>query len=67
MNLPALIPVPRVKDVLGIPRTTAYRLAAEGRLRMVKIASSSFITRESAEAFLATLSDAHLRPAKAAA
>lgn len=67
MNLPALIPVPRVKDVLGIPRTTAYRLAAEGRLRMVKIESSSFITGESAAAFLASLPIAQLSPAKAAA
>lgn len=67
MQLPALIPLPRSQEVLGLPRSTVYRLTAEGRLRMVKVASSSFITGDSAQAFIAGLVEAPIRVAKVAA
>jgi hypothetical protein len=67
MNLPALIPVPRVRDVLGLSRSMAYKLAATGDLHMVKVGNSSFITAESATRYLATLPAASIRPATKAA
>lgn len=65
MNFPALIPLPRVPAVLGLSRSTTYREVAAGRLTMVKVGASSFITGASAEAYVAALPAAKL--AKAAA
>ena len=64
---PALIPIPRVRDVLGLNRTRAYREVAAGRLELVKVGKSSFITGTSAAAFVASLPRATIRSDREAA
>jgi hypothetical protein len=67
VTLPALIPIPRVRDVLGLSRTTAYREVAAGRLELVKVGKSAFITGASASAYIATLPRATIRADRKAA
>ena len=42
-------------DMLGVGRTTLYRLIAEGKLRTVKVYGSSRVTDESLRSFAASL------------
>jgi len=65
--LPALIPIARSKAMTGIPRSTAYKLGAEGKLDLRKIGNTTYITGDSLRAFMATLPAAVLRAPKAAA
>ena len=64
VNLPALIPLPRVREVLGISRSQAYREAKAGRLRFVKIGSGTYIDGTSAQDFIASLPTARFTYAK---
>lgn len=66
-TLPALIPISQSKQYTGIARSTAYKLAGEGKLDLRKINSTTYIVADSLRAFLATLPPAHVRPAKIAA
>ncbi|MGG5818729.1 helix-turn-helix domain-containing protein [Falsiroseomonas sp. HW251] len=52
---PEMVPLPRAPAVFGISRSGLYRLAADGRIRMVKIASRTMVDAASVRAFLATL------------
>jgi predicted DNA-binding transcriptional regulator AlpA len=62
-NLPVLIPMPDAPKLLGLSRSALYRTAGEGRLKIVKLGKSSFIDRDSALAFIASLSTATIRRA----
>lgn len=59
--LPALIPVSQSRSLTGLPRTTIYSLAGEGRLKLLKVNGRTFIDRASFEAFFATLPAAEIR------
>jgi hypothetical protein len=52
---PEMVPLPRAPAIFGISRSNLYRLAAEGRIRMVKIASRTLVDAASVRAFLAAL------------
>ncbi len=62
-NLPVLIPVPQSKSFVGLARSTVYRLASEGRLKLLKVDGRTFIDRASFEAFLASLPVVDVKPA----
>lgn len=52
---PEMVPLPRAPAVFGLSRSGFYRLAAEGRIRMVKIGARTLVDAASVRAFLATL------------
>ncbi len=66
MNLPAtpiapeMVPLPRAPAVFGLSRSHLYRLAGEGRIRLVKVASRTLVDAASVRNFLATLPEARI-------
>jgi predicted site-specific integrase-resolvase len=48
----------RVDELIGISRSTAYREARDGRLRLKKVRGQTYITVASARAWLEGLRDA---------
>ena len=62
-----MVPLPRAPAVFGISRSGLYRLAAEGRIRLVKIGARTLVDAASVRAFLATLPPAQIGTAKEAA
>ncbi len=73
MNFPAthiapeMAPLPRITAIYGIPRSTLYRLAADGRIRFVKLGRSTLVDAASVRNFLATLPEARIGAQKVAA
>jgi hypothetical protein len=73
MNLPAtpivpeMVPLPRAPAVFGLSRSHLYRLAGEGRIRLVKVASRTLVDAASVRNFLATLPEARIGAARGAA
>ena len=65
--VPEMVPLPRAPAVFGLSRSGLYRLAAEGRVRMVKIGARTLVDAASVRAFLATLPAAQIGTAKEAA
>lgn len=59
--VPEMIPLPRAPGVFGLSRSNLYRLAADGRIRMVKVASRTLVDAASVRAFLATLPEVQPR------
>lgn len=55
---PEMMPLPRAVGWTGLSRSTLYRLAAEGRIRMVKAGARTLVDCASVRAFLATLPEA---------
>jgi hypothetical protein len=47
-GLPALVPVGRSKPAFGWSRSTSYRLAAAGKLRIRKIGAGAYVETTSA-------------------
>jgi len=56
-----MIPLPRAPAVFGLSRSGLYRLAAEGRIRLVKLGARTLVDAASVRAFLATLPAVQLR------
>ncbi len=52
-----LVPLPKVQADYGISRTKIYRLLAAKDLAAKKIANRTYITKESLDAWLASLPD----------
>lgn len=50
--LPEMVPLPRAPAQFGLSRSNLYRLAAEGHIRMVKVASRTLVDAVSVRAFL---------------
>lgn len=63
---PEMVPLPRAPAIFGLSRSHLYRLAGEGRIRLVKVASRTLVDAASVRAFLATLPEAKLRTKAAA-
>jgi excisionase family DNA binding protein len=63
---PEMVPLPRAPSVFGLSRSGLYRLAAEGRIRMVKVGSRTLVDAASVRAFLAALPVAQINAGKAA-
>lgn len=55
---PVTMPLPRATGWSGLSRTTLYRLAAAGRIRMVKAGARTLVDCASVRAYLATLPEA---------
>jgi excisionase family DNA binding protein len=55
-----MAPLPHVPGLFGLSRSRLYRLAAEGRIRMVKVGSRTLVDCASVRAFLATLPEASI-------
>lgn len=60
-NAPEMVPLPRAPVTFGLSRSNLYRLAADGKIRMVKIASRTLVDASSVRAFLATLPEVQPR------
>jgi hypothetical protein len=52
---PEMVPLPRAPAVFGLSRSALYRLAAQGRIRMVKFCSRTLVDAQSVRAFISTL------------
>ncbi len=52
---PEMVPLPRAPGMFGLSRSGLYRLAADGKIKMVKIGSRTLVDAASVRAFLATL------------
>ena len=59
--VPEMIPLPRAPGIFGLSRSNLYRLAADGHIRMVKVASRTLVDAASVRAFLATLPEVQPR------
>jgi excisionase family DNA binding protein len=59
---PQFVPLPRAPALFGLSRSALYRLAADGRVRMVKMGARTLVDAESVRAFLATLPPVEVRP-----
>ena len=59
---PEMVPLPRAPAVFGLSRSCFYRLAGEGRIRLVKIGTRTLVDAASVRAFLAALPPATIRP-----
>jgi excisionase family DNA binding protein len=65
--VPEMVPLPRAPSVFGLSRSHLYRLASEGRIRMVKAGARTLVDAASVRAFLANLPVAQIGLQKAAA
>jgi len=52
---PLLLTTTEAARLLGLGRSSVYKLAADGRLSLVKIGKSSRVTRDSVESLVAEL------------
>ncbi len=52
---PVLVPLPKAPSVYGPSRSRIYRLAAEKRIKLVKMGRSTFVEDASMRAYLAGL------------
>jgi len=59
---PEMVPLPRAPQVFGLSRSALYRLAADGKIRMVKLATRTLVDAASVRSFLATLPAMQPRP-----
>lgn len=64
--LPVAVPLTKAPALFGLSRSTIYRLAAEGRIRLVKVGRSTLVDAISARRFLATLPEAQISKGRAA-
>ncbi len=64
--MPEMVPLPRAPSIFGLSRSGLYRLAAEGRIRMVKVGARTLVDAASVRAFLTTLPEAQIGGGKAA-
>ncbi|MCW8084730.1 MerR family transcriptional regulator [Sabulicella glaciei] len=58
---PEMVPLPRAPAVFGLSRSGFYRLAAEGRIRMVKAGARTLVDAASVRAYLASLPVAEVK------
>lgn len=63
---PEMVPLPRAPAIFGLSRSHLYRLAAEGRIRMVKAGARTLVDAASVRGFLASLPPAQIGARKAA-
>ncbi|WP_201306114.1 helix-turn-helix transcriptional regulator [Roseomonas harenae] len=50
---PEAVPLPRMREHFGISRSTVYRLAAAGQIRLIKLGRTTLVDATSVRAFLA--------------
>ena len=65
--LPRYAPISRACDITGLGRSTIYKLAGQGRLRLVKAGGRTLVDIEHAIQWMATLPLANIAPASTAA
>jgi excisionase family DNA binding protein len=58
---PEAFPLPRMRDHFGISRSTAYRLAAAGKIRLIKLGRTTLVDASSVRRFLAAQPTALIR------
>lgn len=59
--VPEMVPLPRAPAIFGLSRSNLYRLAADGQIRMVKIASRTVVDAASVRAFLISLPSVQIK------
>ena len=59
--LPISVPLARAPEVYGISRSSLYRLAAAGRIRLLKVGSTTLVDGLSMHELLASLPEAQIR------
>jgi len=60
-HAPEMVPLTRAPAIFGLSRSCLYRLAGEGRIRMIKIGSRTLVDASTVRAFLAALPEVQLR------
>ncbi|NKE47032.1 helix-turn-helix domain-containing protein [Roseomonas frigidaquae] len=50
---PEAVPLPKAPALFGLSRSTLYRLAAEGKVRLLKVGRATLVDAASVRAFLA--------------
>jgi predicted DNA-binding transcriptional regulator AlpA len=58
--VPLAVPLPRAPDITGLSRSTIYREAARGNIRLLKAGRSTLVDMASVRAFLASLPTASI-------
>ena len=64
---PLAVPLPQAPTVTGLSRSTIYREAARGNIRLLKAGRSTLVDMASVRAFLASLPTASIRAPQQAA
>lgn len=58
---PEMVPLPRAPAIFGLSRSHLYRLAAEGRVRLLKAGARTLVDASTVRAYLASLPEATLK------
>lgn len=61
---PRYAPIPRAIEITGLGRSTIYKLAGQGKLRLVKAGGRTLVDMEHAMHWMATLPVANIAPAR---
>lgn len=59
--MPLAVPLPHAPTVTGLSRSTIYREAARGNIKLLKVGRSTLVCMDSVRAFLASLPAAAIR------
>lgn len=62
--MPKFAPIPKATELLGLSRSSIYRMAGAGELRIVKAGGRSLVDLDHAFAFMASLPTAPISPAR---
>jgi excisionase family DNA binding protein len=63
-NMPKFAPILKATELLGLSRSSIYRMAGAGELRIVKAGGRSLVDLDHAFAFRASLPTAPISPAR---
>jgi excisionase family DNA binding protein len=63
---PLAVPLPHAPAVTGLSRSTIYREAARGNIRLLKVGRSTLVDMASVRAFLTNLPTASIRASQQA-
>ena len=64
---PAFASIPEASELSGVSRSTFYREAGAGRIRLVKLGRSTLVDMGSLRAFMDSLPSARIAPPRTAA
>lgn len=61
-TFPKYAPIPRASEITGLGRSTLYKLAGEGKIKLIKAGGRSLVDIEHALAWMQTLPTAQIAP-----
>jgi excisionase family DNA binding protein len=63
-GIPRYAPIPRAIEITGLGRSTIYKLAGQGKLRLIKAGGRTLVDMDHAMQWMATLPPANIAPAE---